>query len=643
MTVDASLTPAPGAPRPPAPSRHPPVDLPHGRGAPYDRPTQLAHARTVLAGLPPGTSPVKAAQALYRNWYLGGGGPAGPALEGPHPRRETLAHVVARHVATTTDRPDIVHPQPHGFVALGAGTPDGSPRMRVYLRPALLDVETTLRRLLDCLVDQPWFFLKVRVGDGARTASDLVVAYLQTDVAGSWRLADSLALPFLDPPPALALSPVSGVGLAPDPDDGRSFGEAVCAEIAEAVMPAGDLDASALLDDLVARGVVLPDERALGRREPRTAPSRDATTSDPTPPAPGPSDRVDAALALLEDLMHSAVDGGAGGWMQVRHGDLDVVEPAGPELWGGSAGIALVLADAAMTADLTRWAAMAVRATHHALAAAAALPSEWRFGLLGGTAGIAAAALAVAVDLDDQPLRARALAELDALIRDAADHPPAEVGDVVTGLAGLALWAGLRCGTTGTVGSLADRVLEVARHIPATPATTSEAGYAHGHDGLRHLRHVLSAGAEATRLDTSPTDPVGPTLTDLPMSWCRGTLGGFLVDTLTGVPAAVPDDVTASVHDALTGRRMPASLCHGPLGAAAVLDLHRPIGTSDHLGSLLAGPAGVERLVRSYGAPAEDRAGLFSGRAGAAHALLCSARRAAGDDPLRMPFGVLEP
>lgn len=87
----------------------------------------------------------------------------------------------------------------------------------------------------------------------------------------------------------------------------------------------------------------------------------------------------------------------------------------GPELYGGTSGVALFLAEAHRRTGDPRWRETALAAIRHALDGAAAIAPAARPGFYAGQVGIAYAAVMVADAVRDAEVHARGIALLDAL------------------------------------------------------------------------------------------------------------------------------------------------------------------------------------------------------------------------------------
>jgi lantibiotic modifying enzyme len=372
---------------------------------------------------------------------------------------------------------------------------------------------------------------------------------------------------------------------------------------------------------------------------------------------------LDVAAALARQLAGSAM------WYRRRcswigasssgAGDNRIAAALGPDLYGGTSGVALALAEAAVTLDDGRARATALGAVRHALRHAD--PSL--DGLYGGAPGVAYAAARVAARLGDE----HSLQGARDLIRAwRRRRTPAPAFDLVQGRAGtvLALLAldsavdepWLRDAAT----AVGDELLAQAEvtpfgwswPTPGEPRMHHLCGFAHGAAGaglaLLELFAVTGderfrqAGEGAFDYERSWTGVCGGAVPDLrgvgctvsrdaPLpvtdSWCRGAAGVALArlraDELVGT-AGEPPDVALAATRRFVSRRLDTvpddfCLCHGLAGAADVLLC------ANEEASLAAnvGRLGIERhhLTGSGfppGLPEGTTPGLLAGLAGVA-------------------------
>jgi lantibiotic modifying enzyme len=314
----------------------------------------------------------------------------------------------------------------------------------------------------------------------------------------------------------------------------------------------------------------------------------------------------------------------------------------GADLYGGTGGVALFLAEAGSRLDDDRLRTTAVGAIRHALDHAQRIPPELRDGLYHGPIGVAYAATRAAGLLESEELMAGARELLRAWRRDGARSAST---DVMSGCAGAV--AGLVTLTElvqepWLVDAAASLGEEVMARAEATPAGWSWAlpgrrsmhnlcGFSHGAAGIGHaLAELFGVTGDArfrdaaerafdherswfdSRTGTWPDlrDVARLARRDAPMptsdSWCNGAPG----IALSRLRAARLLESAALHHDAdlalaacerhvaelLVHAPVDFSLCHGAAGAGDVL-LYAADGPEDQHAGLAAeiGRRGIER------------------------------------------------
>jgi class II lanthipeptide synthase len=320
----------------------------------------------------------------------------------------------------------------------------------------------------------------------------------------------------------------------------------------------------------------------------------------------------------------------------------------GADLYEGTGGVALFLAEAGVKLDDARLRDTALGAIHHALAHAGRVDPDARDGLYTGTIGVAYAAARVAGLLEADHLLTRAR---DLLLAGHSEETRSAASDVMSGCAGA---------VTGLVAisalidepwildSAVERGEELAARAEVTAAGWSWAaprrhsdynlcGYSHGAAGIGHAFLELfgvtgdtrfrEAGERAFDYERSWFDPRSGTWPDLrgvarqagrdaPMptgglSWCNGvagiTLSRLRATELLGSAVIRQDAALAlaacerHVSELLAGTPDDFSLCHGAAGAADVL----LYAGRENLGPLAAqiGRQGIERHLGPEAAP----------------------------------------
>ncbi|MFO1143056.1 MAG: lanthionine synthetase LanC family protein [Amaricoccus sp.] len=330
-----------------------------------------------------------------------------------------------------------------------------------------------------------------------------------------------------------------------------------------------------------------------------------------------------AAIEIGETLVASAIPGPGGcGWIGddlagLTPADAHVVTgPVGPDLYGGTIGIAWFLAHLARATDATRFAPTARAGARSALARAAA--GDLGASLYSGTAGIALAALEVARALDDRELAA----EAEALAGGVAEtlkpgRADGDACDLIGGVAGTCL-ACLAIGRVTGQRRFLDAAAARCRILvergtaawwgtswPVEPGAPGLCGLGHGASGIAlALAETAWATGDAGLLDCaraafayergrfSPERCAWPDLREpgaeaWTAAWCHGALGIGAVRLR--FHEAMPEDwalaeASAALQSARTlaiqaGRDMAegvahdVTLCHGLGGVAELMFL----------------------------------------------------------------------
>jgi lantibiotic biosynthesis protein len=314
----------------------------------------------------------------------------------------------------------------------------------------------------------------------------------------------------------------------------------------------------------------------------------------------------------------------------------------GADLYGGTGGVALFLAEAGSRLDDDRLRTTAVGAIRHALDHADRIPPELRDGLYQGPIGVAYAAARAAGLLDSEELVARARELLRAWRRDGTRSAST---DVMSGCAGAV--AGLVTLTelvqepwlVDAAASLGEEVMARAEAtsagwswaLPGRRSMHNLCGFSHGVAGIGHalaelfgvtgdtrFRDAAERAFEHERSWFDARTGTWPDLRDVarlarrdaPMptadSWCNGALGIALsrlraTELLGSAAVHLDADVALAAcerHVIELLMRAPAdfSLCHGAAGAGDVL-LYAADGPEDQHASLAAeiGRRGLER------------------------------------------------
>jgi lantibiotic modifying enzyme len=378
---------------------------------------------------------------------------------------------------------------------------------------------------------------------------------------------------------------------------------------------------------------------------------------------------LDVAAALARRITDSAIwFGGRCNWMGAFAGDASrpsgdhaAYAALGPDLYAGTSGVALFLAEAAVALDDDRMRATAVGATRHALEHADRVDPKARDGLYAGSIGIAYAAARVAHLLGDEVALTGARDVLRAWRRD---RVPSAASDVMSGcagaVAGLVALADLveDSWLVEAAAGLGRDLIARARMTPAGwswPAPGERSmhdlcGYSHGAAGIGHALCELfgatgdvrfrQAGERGFDYERSWFDERTQTWPDLrgvgrrassdaPVpaagSWCHGVPG----IALSRVRAAQLLGPGSDWHDAgiavgatrelvselVSHAPEDFSLCHGAGGVADVLLYCEDVrgGASDDP-SGLAAEVGLLGIERYHGSEASFPCGVSQGQ-----------------------------
>jgi hypothetical protein len=438
--------------------------------------------------------------------------------------------------------------------------------------------------------------------------------------------------------PALTRPLAPGLGLAEDPGRGESFGQHRCGLLADGLIHARERGAGSVGERLraveqrfAAEGIGL--EAPYLNRGPR-----DAYAFHPPPVArargvgsagrrvvAGAASYLEAAARIGERLAREATWWedrctwlGAAGEPSVdgRHGPSASYRTLGPDLYGGTGGVALFLAELSTATEDAATRRTAGGAMRQALARADDLES--RLGLYAGRAGIGLAAAYVGGILDDDELIRGARELIWRTLVDRRDDPEF---DLISGKAGaivvlLALRKLLEDDSLlGEAARLGDELIRRA-HVseegyswsaPSIPARHDLTGMSHGSAGAAFALLELSAATGEARYRTVaerafayernwfdgerenwPDFRRRPGERDrrgLPLrygvAWCNGAPGIALTrlrafallgdEECRGEALAALRTTRAAVEEGLRSGIGNYSLCHGLAGNAAVL------------------------------------------------------------------------
>lgn len=395
---------------------------------------------------------------------------------------------------------------------------------------------------------------------------------------------------------------------------------------------------------------------------------------------------IEAAVVIGERLVGRAVwwrdlcNWTSIGWDHEGDVPIPTCWSLGADIYGGTAGVGVFLAEVAAITGCRRTRATAIAALATALEPDARLSPENRFGFHAGISGVAWAAQHVG-----RVAEASGLAERAARLMDELGEPDdVPEFDLVSGLAGaiagiLALPEDARAMRVDRAVGYGDRLLSIRTNEPSgwswrspdrdgisTPARNLT-GLSHGAAGvafaLQELHSVTGlarfreAAARAREYEDSVFDvreanwpdfrgggaAAHPTRRRSPVAWCHGAPGILLSrlrnahlgasDVNKGVVASALDTVRTFIADARARGVSDWSLCHGLLGISELALLpgaFEPAYVDDLLGFIA-----VEATTRT--APDEtwecgttegiETPGVMAGLAGIGLQLLRLARR----------------
>jgi lantibiotic modifying enzyme len=383
-----------------------------------------------------------------------------------------------------------------------------------------------------------------------------------------------------------------------------------------------------------------------------------------------PSSPLDTASAIAVRLLDEAIwDGARCGWvgaLTTPEGQPKAYGDAGPDLYGGSAGIGLLLGELAVATGEPRARRTALGAIRHGLAGAGRIHPDLAIGLYSGRLGVALAAARVGAILTDEEMLDGAADLVRRIAKESGD-----IGhfDLIAGRAGgvvalLALASLLDDPTLiAWAARLGEELVSTAERTaggccwraPASGAAAALSGLSHGAAGVGYaLLELYGVTRVASFRDTALAafayernlfDSAAGNWLDLSnaaaerrfgFAWCHGAPG----ITLTRLHALELLSDADCHAEAIAGTRTTReavltelatgsgnySLCHGLAGNAEVL-LHSSsfLGEGrdvDRILALKVADAGVERYSRSgqwpSGLPGSEAPGLMLGLAGTA-------------------------
>ena len=452
-----------------------------------------------------------------------------------------------------------------------------------------------------------------------------------------------------------------GLGLAEDPDDGSSLGQhrswilAAALASAEAAGAANRLARDEVLLDAVRSAELDPIAFHLAPGSAdrydgiATTPARavaDTAMAGDQDPLP-PDAALDVVHRLADHLCRTALwDRNRCTWLgMVQDTDDDdemqvCCETLGPDVYAGTAGIALFLCEAYGAAHDPALSRAAAGALEQAIATRHRIPPEVRSSFYGGLTGLAYVALRAGQLLGREDLITRAAQLADEAVAGATVAAPA---DVISGLAGaipplLLLSRALgRPDLGGHATEWGARLVTTLRAQLVRPLVPDEerllTGFAHGAAGIgwalcelhavTNDPTVLAAAGEAFRYEERWLQPDRSNWGDLrdwdgtavppcQMAWCHGAPGIGLA-RLRAIELGGPEcahHAATAVRAALAAFRDPdadqapdACLCHGWTGVAAVLlRAGEVLGDADARQCALRAAGRADRRVAAPGA-----------------------------------------
>ena len=329
---------------------------------------------------------------------------------------------------------------PGFYLALGDSTPAlgrDKPELRVYFNVAAAGAQP-LVAMSTSLLNRARipFNLKILDDPGAFARCDAAVLYLEqrrfNDARGPLAAIAAACQPHLRTETPAFTQPITpGIAVGEHlPSLGSSFGSSRCRFVAEGIVaqPMNGASAGSPIASQPSRGASL-------------------TTASTSTPRTAPRDRrrpmrSDAFLEVAARLAHEVATTAI--WCDRRCNWVAAVEGSrasgraalatlGPDLYGGTSGVALFLAEAGVRLDDERLRATARGAIQLALDQVDRIDTPVQDGLYSGRLGVAYASVRVAALLGAADVQARAFESIDAWWRDGRRS---QSSDLMSGIAG---------------------------------------------------------------------------------------------------------------------------------------------------------------------------------------------------------------
>lgn len=583
---------------------------------------------------------------------------------------------------------------------------NGEPVIRWYWNLSAPDAVSFMRRCTERLNGHEVpFKLKVLNDPVQYTRCDAVVLYTRKADFGciSGLLAEIYAGIATDIKPWVPMFTrqlAPGVGLAEDPAQGESFGLHRCGFVAEGMILAFEQQEHSIADRLeivlqtLVHAGIRPDMPYL------TPGSDDAYDFSPVASRKRPNNGrsgkpldhlgkesfVEAALGMGTRLVRDAIwHAGKCNWLGAEPeghvlggGTTQMTYTSlGPELYSGTSGVAVFLADLHVATGDRAARETAIGALRQAISNLDAIPPAVRMGLYSGWPGVAFAAVRAGTLLDAPELVDGAQ---DVLTRVFQENPSEDEYDVIAGMAGgvialVALHGRLKeAALLDFAVRLGDKLLDAADTsgggyswgTPSVPDQPNLTGFSHGAAGIAHALIELFGATQDPRyrraaelafdferslfdekarnwpdLRTEPGQSADPTLPpSFATAWCHGAPGIALSrlqafrclgnDIYKDEALVALQSTYDAVDRSLQTKTGNFTLCHGQAGNAEILlQGSHALGEDTFKGESLARVV-ASSGIRHYGGPGKDwpcgpggeKPSLMVGLAGIGHFFL---------------------